>query len=245
MSNIQIFKKEVPPMSVRDLQCELNTLSALVEEWADSRRSGSGNQLFRRITARLSPDLMKALVMIAQKQTRSILKNREKVWLNYLGRVRLYGVTLKHFMQWVDVMVTDDGTPFLRRVAVSEEGMEFFSFTWAGCTSMTCADTERWDYNRKVWMWDSANVEEMSALRRDGVLPHLPLQMVKYDRVEVFDWERHLDYPSMSALFQAIDRVGKGAMEPIEKEEILRLLNDAQADTNPLWAHLARDLEYD
>ncbi len=107
MSNIQIFKKEVPPMSVRDLQCELKTLSVLVEEWADCRRSGSSTQLFKRITARLSPDLMKALVMIAQKQTSSILKNREKVWLTYLGRVRLYGVTVKHFMQWVDVMITD------------------------------------------------------------------------------------------------------------------------------------------
>lgn len=245
MANVQVFRKEVPPISVRDLESELNALSSLVEEWTSCSAARARDQLFRKITARLKPDLMKALVMIAQKQTSAILKNREKVRLSFLGRVRLYGFTQRHFMQWVDVLIADDGTPLLRRVALSEEGMEFYSFTWAGCTSIMCTDTERWDYARKVWVWDSAATEESSVVRRDGVLPFLPLHMSRYEQFEVYDWERHLQYSSMSALFQAIDRVGKGAMDQLEKSEVLDLLKDAQADMNPLWSHLAREAEYD
>ena len=245
MGNVQVFKKEVPPLSVRDLDWELNSLSTLIDEWGNCQKSGAREQLFSKVTARLHPKLMKALVMIAQKQTSAILKNREKVRLSYLGRVRLYGVTEKHFMQWIDVLIAEDGTPLLRRVALSEEGMEFFSFTWAGCTSLTCADTERWDHARKVWIWDSAGTEELTTMRRDGVLPFLPLQMCRYDQFEVFDWERHLEYPSLSALLQAVDRVGKGSMDAIERNEVLMLLAEAQADTNPLWSHLAREAEFD
>lgn len=245
MANVQIFKKEVPPISVHALESELSTLASLVEDWSRCSAVRVKDQLFKKITARLHPDLLKALVMIAQKQTSAILKNREKATVTFLGRVRLYGFTQRHFMQWVDVLITEDGTPVLRRVSLSEDGMEFYSFTWAGCTSITCTDTERWDYARKIWVWDSAGTEESSIVRRDGVLPHLPLHMSRYDQFEVYDWERHLQYSSMTALFQAIDRVGKGAMDQLEKNEVLDLLNDAQADMNPLWSHWAREAEYD
>jgi hypothetical protein len=245
MSNVQVFRREVPPISVRDLDGELDTLSELIDAWANCDQASRRDQLFRRLSARLNPKLMKALVMIAQKQTRSLLKNREKVRLAFLGRVRLFGVTERHFMQWIDVLVAEDGTPLLRRVALSEGGMEFYSFTWAGCTSLACVDTERWDSTRKQWIWDSAGTEEVTTLRRDGVLPYLPLHMSRYEQFEVFDWERQLAYSSMTALLQAVDRVGKGTMDAIERAEILKLLTDAQADMNPLWSHLAREAEFD
>lgn len=244
MANVQVFRKEVPPISVRALESELTTLSSLVEEWVSCRAVRARERAFKKITARLHPDLMKSLVMIAQKQTSAILKSREKLRLSFLGRVRLYGFTKRHFMQWVDVLIAEDGTPFLRRVSLSEEGMEFYSFTWAGCTSITCADTQCWDDNRDVWLWDSASTEESTMIRRDGVLPYLPLHMERYDQFEVFDWERHLQYSSMAALFMAVDRVGKGSMDDLEKEAVLRLLNEAQADMNPVWSQLDQMAEF-
>jgi hypothetical protein len=244
-SSIQVFRKEVPPLSVRDLEGELNALSPLLDEWAQCEGSQTRDLLFKKISRRLHPNLVKSLVMIARKQTSSILKNREMVQLTYLGRVRLFGVTLRHFMEWVDVMIAEDGTPFLRRVALSEEGMEFFSFTWAGCTHMTCSDTAQWDMKRAVWNWDSSGTEELATIRRDGVLPYLPLHMMLHQQFEVYDWERLLHYSSANALLDAVDRVGKGKADPLERNEILRLLTEAQADMNPLWAHLARAEEYD
>jgi len=245
MDNIQIFKKELPPISVRDLECELAALSTLVDEWTQCDRVSRSATLFQEITTRLHPNLMKALVMIAKKQTTSILRNREKVSLTNLGRVRLYGVAKKHFMQWVDVLVAGDGTPLLRRVALSPEGMEFYLITWAGCVSISCVDTDRWDCKKKVWVWDSADSEESSKRMRDGVLPYLPLHMTKHETIDVFDWHRHLEFSSMTSLFQALDGVGEGRLHEIEKNEVLKLLKEAQADMNPLWSHLARDGQYD
>lgn len=245
MSNIQIFRKEVPPISVRELEGELDALAPLIDEWSHCERPQARELLFKRISARLHPNLVKALVMIARKQTNTMLKNREVVKLTQLGRVRLYAATQRHFMEWVDVMITEDGTPFLRRVALSEEGMSFHSFTWAGCTHLTCADTSQWDAARKLWHWDSAGTEELTTIRRDGVLPYLPLHMGRFEQFEVYDWERHLSYSSVTALLAAVDRVGKGKMDSLERAEVLRLLTDAQADMNPLWSHIARADEFD
>jgi hypothetical protein len=242
MTSVQIFKKEVPPLSVRALHGELNTLSSLIDDWSSCDRPQLREQLTRKIRESMHPDLVKALVMIARKETSAILKNREKVRLCYLGRVRLFGVTERHFMQWIDVLVTEDGTPFLRRVSLSEDGMEFYAFTWAGCTSLTCADTERWDEGRKIWLWDSAGTEEVTAMRRDGVLPYLPLEMSRYDQFEVYDWERHLIFPTFNELLEAVDRVGKGHMDAIERDCVLRLLMGVQADMNPLLPDFSRSV---
>lgn len=245
MDKVQIFKKEVPPISVRELECELESLSVLVDQWSSSDQASKSDTLFDEITTRLHPNLLKALVMIAKKQTTTIALSRKKITLVYLGRVRIYGVAKKHFMQWVDVLVTEDGTPFLRRVAVSPEGIGFHSITWAGCATISCVDTDRWDCKKKVWVWDSADGDPSARVIRDGVLPYLPLHMTRHEEIPVLDWNRQLELVSIRALFDALDAVGEGRLHEIEKEEVLRLLSEAQADVNPLWAHWARDGEYE
>lgn len=245
MDNVQVFRKEVPPISVRELESELETLSALVDEWSDSAQVRPSDELFNAITTRLHPNLMKALVMIARKQTSSILAKRKQVALINLGRVRIHNGARKYFMQWVDVMVTEDGTPFLRRVALSSDGIEFHALTWAGYATISCLDTDRWDIKKKVWLWDAADCDVSAKLLRDGVLPYLPLHMTRHESLDVFEWDRHLEFVSMTALFHALDSVGEGGLHEIEREEVLKLLKEAQADTNPLWSHWARDGEYD
>lgn len=245
MNKIQVFKKETPPITVSDLERELETLSVLVDQWTNCTNVRSGNKLFREITARLHPNLMKALVMIAQKQTGSILKSRNKVTLTNLGRVRIHSAAIIHFLQWLDVLVAEDGTPFLRRVAVSPDGIDFFAITWSGCASIRCANTDRWDDAKKVWEWDSADGDSSTKLLRDSVLPYIPLRMEKEASLVVSDWDRHLEFASMNTLLQAVDRFGEGELHELEKAEVLKLLQDAKADLNPLWSHLLHADEWE
>ncbi len=245
MNKIKVLKKETPPIAVSDLQCELETLAVLVDQWTGCTNVRSGNKLFREITARLHPKLMKALVMIAQKQTGTILKSRTKVSLTNLGRVRIHSAAIKHFLQWLDVLVAEDGTPFLRRVAVSPDGIDFFAITWAGCASIRCINTDRWDEEKRVWEWDSADCDAATKSLRDSVLPHIPLRMEKDESLLVSDWARHLEFSSTNTLLQAVDRFGEGDLHEIEKAEVLQLLKSANADLNPLWSHLLRDGEWE
>lgn len=245
MNKIQVLKKETPPITVRDLERELETLARLVDQWSNCTSVRSGNKVFREITAHLRPNLMKALVMIAQKQTGAILKSRSKVTLTNLGRVRIHSAAIKHFLQWLDVLVAEDGTPFLRRVAVSPDGIDFYAITWAGCAAIRCANTDRWDDERSVWEWDSADGDGATQLLRDGVLPYIPLRMEKNETVRVADWNRHLEFASVNTLMQAVDRFGEGGLHEIEQAEVLSLLDEAKADINPLWSHLLREGEWD
>lgn len=244
-NKIQVLKKETPPIAVRDLDHELKTLAVLVEQWSNCTSVRSGNKVFREITARLRPNLMKALIMIAQKQTGSILKNRTKVTLTNLGRVRIHSAAIKHFLQWLDVLVAEDGTPFLRRVAVSPDGIDFYAITWAGCAAIRCVNTDRWDSERNVWAWDSADGDAATELLRDGVLPYIPLRMEKNETVSVSEWNRHLEFVSANGLMQAVDRFGEGGLHEIEQAEVMKLLEGANADLNPLWSHLLREAEWD
>lgn len=245
MNKIQVLKKETPPITVRDLERELETLAQLVDQWSSCTSVRSGNKVFREITARLRPNLMKALIMIAQKQTGTILKSRSKVTLTNLGRVRIHSAAIKHFLQWLDVLVAEDGTPFLRRVAVSPDGIDFYAITWAGCAAIRCVNTDRWDGEKNVWEWDSADSDAATRLMRDGVLPYIPLRMEKNETVRVADWNRHLEFVSINTLMQAVDRFGEGGLHEIEQAEVMGLLKGASADLNPLWSHLLREGEWD
>ncbi len=243
MNKIQVLKKEIPPITVRELENELETLAVLVDQWASCTSVRSGNKMFREVTARLRPDLMKALIMIAKKQTGAILKNRSRVALTNLGRVRIHSAAITHFLQWLDVLVDEDGTPLLRRVAVSPEGIDFYAITWAGCASIRCVNTDRWDNERNVWVWDSAESDAATQLLRDGVLPYIPLRVEKNESVMVADWNRHLEFASVNTLLQAVDRFGEGGLHEIERAEVMDLLKGANADLNPLWSHLLREGE--
>lgn len=245
MKKFQILKKETPPLTVRELESELETLAVLVDQWSTCTNAHTDVMLFDEITSRLRPDLMKALIMIAQKQTSSIIKKRNKVALTNLGRVRIHSAAIKHFLQWLDVLVADDGTPLLRRVAISPDGIDFFAITWAGCASIRCVNTDRWDTEKQVWLWDSAESDAATELLRDGVLPFIPLQLGNHQTVSVSDWNRHLEFYSVNTLMQAIDRFGEGALHELERAEVLSLLEAANADMNPLWSHMLREDEWE
>ena len=242
---VEVFKKETPPIAVSDLACELEQLALLVDQWVECKDVRSGNRVFQEITSLLHPNLMKALVMIARKQTTAILDNRKRITLTYLGRVRIHNAAKRHFLQWLDVFVSEDRVPLLRRVAISPEGMNFYAVSWAGWASIGCAHPDLWDKEKKAWRWDSANGDTSTNLLRDGVLPRIPLRLQENESIEVADWPRHLEFTSANALLDAVDRFGEGGLHELEKAEALALLDNADADLNPLWAHLLRDGEWD
>jgi hypothetical protein len=245
MNKIEVFRKETPPIAVRDLVCELDQLSVLIDQWERCKDVRSGNQVSSEISRRLHPNLVKALVMIARKQTTAILENRKKVALAFLGRVRIHNEAKHHFLQWLDVFVSEKRIPLLRRVAISPDGMTFSAVTWAGWASISCAHPDLWDKERGIWRWDSAEGEKSTDALRDGVLPRIPLRMAEDDSVEVAEWPKHLEFTSVKALLDAVDRFGEGRLHELEKAEALALLKNADADLNPLWSHLLREGEWE
>lgn len=245
MSKYEILRKETPPIAVRDLACELDQLNILLDQWEKCGDVRSGNQVAGEISRRLHPNLVKALVMIAKKQTDSILEGRRRVALAYLGRVRIHNEAKWNFLQWLDVFVREDRIPLLRRVGISPEGMTFSAVTWAGWATISCAHPDLWDKERKIWRWDSAEGEVAADALRDGVLPRIPLRMEMGDTCEVADWPRHLEFNTTNALLDAVDRFGEGRLHELERAEALSLLNLAQADLNPLWSHMLRDGEWE
>ncbi len=244
MNKIEVYRKETPPIAVRDLVCELDQLAVLIDQWERCKDVRSGNRVFSEITGRLHPNLVKALVMIAQKQTDAILAKRKTVTVTFLGRVRIHNEAKHHFLQWLDVFVSEERIPLLRRVAISPEGMNFYALSWAGWASISCAHPDLWDKDKLRWRWDSAEGEKSADILRDGVLPRIPLRMAENDSVEVAEWPKHLEFTSVKTLLDAVDRFGEGRLHELEKAEALALLKNADADLNPLWSHLLREGEW-
>lgn len=245
MNKIEVIRKETPPIAVRDLVCELDQLTVLLDQWERCKDVRSGNRVFNEITGRLHPNLMRALVMIAQKQTNAILGNRKRVALTFLGRVRIHNEAKHHFLQWLDVFVSEERIPLLRRVAISPQGMNFYALTWSGWASISCAHPDLWDKERKIWRWDSAEGDTSANLLRDGVLPRIPLRMQENETCEVAVWPKHLEFTSVKSLLEAVDRFGEGRLHELEKAEALALLEKADSDLNPLWSHLLREGEWE
>lgn len=245
MHEIEVFRKEIPPIKVADLAEELEVLAALVDRWLHCTGREDCEAVHREVIARLSPNLMKTLVMIAQKQTAGILDKRRRTTLTYLGRVHVHGVLRRDCLQWVDVLLTDDATPLLRRVAVSPAGLGLHAATWAGCASLHCAHTDRWDKERKIWRWDTAGGETATVRLREQALPRIPLRMNRGDTLAVPDWHRHLEYTALAALLHALDQFGEGGLHDEERAAIVDLLKEAGADLNPLWTHLLREGEWE
>jgi hypothetical protein len=203
------------------------------------------NQMRQAVAGRLHPNLLKALVMIAQKQTRVILDTRKKTSLIHLGRVHIHRSTQKNIPQWLDVLVSEDRTPLLRRVTVSREALDFHAISWTGWASIRCANTDCWDKEKEVWSWGSAESNASTNLLHDSVLPHIPFHMEKNDSVVVPDWPRHLELSSSNSLLCAVDHLGEGPLHEIEKARVLALLDRANADMNPLWSYYLRDGEWE
>lgn len=234
MNEIEIIRKETPPIAVSDLASELELLSILADRWMAGGTSDAGTEAFRQIASRLHPRLLKALVLIAQKETSSILKNRKRTTLTCLGTIPL----AHDGQQWLDVLVARDHTPLLRRVEISDEGICFHGATWSGIASITCAHPDCWDAGKHLWNWDSADGASPVALLRDKVLPRLPLHMEAHETLQVPDWHRHLEFVSPQSLLRALDERGERPLGAPEKAWALTLLEAAEADLNPLWSHL-------
>lgn len=238
MNEIEIIRKEKPPIAVSDLAGELEILSILADRWMEGGTTEAGTEAFRQIAARLHPRLLKALVLIAQKETSSALKNRKRTTLTCLGTVPISRGGASDKRQWLDVLVTQDHTPLLRRVEIVDEGISFHAATWAGIASITCAHADCWDAEKRLWAWDSADGASAVALLRDKVLPRLPLHMAAHEILQIPDWHRHLEYISPQSLLRALDNCGGHPLSAHEKAWALTLLEAADADLNPLWSHL-------
>lgn len=243
MNEIEVIRKETPPITVSDLASELEVLAELADRWLKGGDSEEGAEAFRQIVTRLHPRLLKALVMIAQKETSSILRSRKRTVLTYLGAVSLPDAGSKPGRRWVDVYVAEDRTPLLRRVEVSGEGLSFHGVSWAGWASISCAKLEHWSPEKKLWTWDSAAGDEAVSLLRDKVLPRLPLRLAINDTWAVPDWPRHLEFVSIQSLLRAVDSLGEEPMGEAQKARVVALLEAANADLNPLWTHLLRENE--
>ncbi len=233
MNEIEVFRKEIPPITVQELARELEALGPLVECWMRFHGTPAGEDAFGKIVGRLRPDLMKALVMIARKETESIRRTRKSVELTQLGRVLLAGAG----RQWVDVLLTGDRTPLLRRVALGAGGVRFHAVTWSGCAALQCAGIDCWNEERRIWLWDSADGDESVERLRDRVLPRLPLHLQAGQTFTVPDWHRHLSFVSAPTLLRALDAVETAALGERTEAAILALLEEAGADLNPLWSH--------
>jgi hypothetical protein len=243
MNEIEIIRKEIPPITVSDLASELEVLSELADRWLKGGSGEEGAEAFRQIIAHLHPRLLKALVMIAQKETSSILKTRKKTTLTCLGAVAIHGSGAVPGRKWVDVFIAEDRTPLLRRVEVSAEGLSFHGVSWAGWATISCTRLESWNPEKKFWTWDSAAGDEAVGLLRDKVLPRLPLRVAVNAACAVPDWPRHLEFVSVQSLLRAVDSLGEGEMGEAGRARVVDLLEAANADLNPLWTHLLRENE--
>lgn len=241
MNDIEIYRKETPPLTVGDLARELDILAPLVEQWLRCGNEHCSRELFQQVARRLHPHLMKTLVMIAQKQTAAILDARKKTTLTFLGSIAVCGSPDSELKHWTDVFISDDLTPLLRRVSLSPESVEFHAVSWAGCASITCAGCDSWDEDKKNWVWHACEGDAAAPQLHSNVLPRLPLRLDTGASLKVPDWIRHIEYVTPDSLLAALDRTGNCTLDENEKESILALLKNAGANLNPLWSLLRED----